>query len=137
MEKPKKCISPEKAEKLQAYWCDTRGKLIEKGCGYVDCREFWYSIEELEGYISYVKKEAKKLKYKKKNLGIRIYLGAYQPTEDKHDGLATIFLAPTVRKKAGSRGKDEIGDDDNDQENIDGIDPFNDNQGGWPPIDYP
>ncbi len=136
MAKPKKCISTEKAVSLQDYWCDTRGKMIAEGCGYEDCREFWYSIDEIEEYIKYFKKKAKKLGLKPKNLGLRVYLGTYPATEEKHDGLSTIFFAPTVKKKPKSKGKEGALVDDSQEENIYSISPMNLGGTGWPPINY-
>jgi hypothetical protein len=58
----------------------------------------WYSLEDLEGYINYVKEQA--LAQKINVDGIRFYFGAYpESTEDKSKaGQNTIFLCPT---KAG------------------------------------
>ncbi|NAS30063.1 hypothetical protein GTQ40_03690 [Flavobacteriaceae bacterium R38] len=136
MEKPKKVISVEEARSLQDFWCKTRGKAIEEECGYVDCREFSYSIKELEEYIAFVKHEAKEKGYKKKSLGLRIYLGTYPPEGDKHDGLSTVFITPTGKKKnrPGGSGKEGVTDDRDD--NIYEIDPLNRGGVGDPPINY-
>ena len=63
--------------------------------------------------------------------GIRIYLGAYPKTNDKKS-YTTIFLAPTKEKLGNS--DDETTEDDN--ENNYGIEPLNQNNGGFPPSDY-
>jgi len=135
MEKSEKTISVDAARKLQDFWCDTRGKTIKKECGYVDCREFWYSIEELENYFAYIKQEAGE---NYENLGIRIYLGTYPPTEKRHDGLTTVFLAPTGKKvgTSGALGKSEVDEDDGGDGNIYDIDPLNKGGVGDPPLTY-
>ncbi|NER13921.1 hypothetical protein GWK08_10750 [Leptobacterium flavescens] len=138
MGKPKKLITKDEAIALEDYWLKTRGKAIEGACGYQDCREYWYSLNDLQDYIDYVKKKAKKKGYKTKDLGLRIYLGTYPPTKDKHDGLSTVFLAPTVKKSQPpkSQGKDGSTDGDDDQENIYDIEPLNKGGNGWPPNNY-
>ena len=128
--KPKKCISKDEARELQKNWCDTRSGKLNKKMGFEDRRDFWWSLEELEEYLAYVKQESTKQKVK--NPGIRVHLGAYSPKKCKHNkGLATLFLAPTGAKP-GSIGKDGNGDE---PVNYD-IEPFNLTGGGYPPNDY-
>ncbi|WP_424493774.1 hypothetical protein [Salinimicrobium sp. GXAS 041] len=128
MKKPVKCISVEEARKEQDEWVRTRGKEIERGQGYEDTREFWYSLDELQEYLDYVKEKSKEQGVKRP--GIRIYLGAYPKTNGKKS-YSTLFLAPT--KEAIKSSDDE--DDDSDDNNYE-IDPLNQNNGGQPPIDY-
>ena len=128
MKKPAKCISVEEARKVQDEWIRTRGKEIRRGQGYDDTREFWYSLEELQEYLDYVKEKSKEQGVKKP--GIRIYLGAYPKTNGKKS-YSTLFLAPT--KEAVKSTDDE--DDESDANNYN-IDPLNQNNGGQPPIDY-
>ena len=59
MKKPKKCISVEEARKEQDEWVKTRGKDIREAEGYEDTREFWYSVDELQEYLDYVKEKSK------------------------------------------------------------------------------
>lgn len=118
MSKPAKCIPVDSARALQDNWVATRQPEIDRTLGYIDTREFFYSVEELEEFLNYVKEESKKQDIT--NPGIRIYFGAYN--NDKSNK-ATVFLAPTK------------GDDKNSDNNYD-IDPFNLNQGGWPPKNY-
>lgn len=71
-----------------------------RGDGSKDSREYWYSIEDLEGYIAFVKKEAA---LKNHNvLGIKIKMGQY-PINGKFDprlnpkyaGYQAVYLVPT------------------------------------------
>lgn len=128
MAKPKKCISVEEAKKQQDEWIRTRGKDIERGEGYEDTREFWYSLEELQEYLNYVKE--KSAEQGVKNPGIRFYLGAYPKSENKKS-YSTIFLAPTKE----APGETESAGEDSDTNNYE-IDPFNTIGSGWPPMDY-
>ncbi|MBZ9729162.1 hypothetical protein LB467_05640 [Salegentibacter sp. JZCK2] len=129
MEKPKKCISVEKAKQFEKKWVETRGKDIENGEGYPDTREFWYSLDELQEYLDYVREKSKEQKVKKP--GIRIYLGAYPQTNDKKS-FSTIFLAPTKEKSGNSDLETEEDGDENNYE----IEPLNDSTSGHPPKTY-
>ena len=68
--------------------------------GSKDSREYWYSIEDLEGYIAYVKKEAALKNHKV--LGMKIKMGQY-PINGKFDprlnpkyyGYQAVYLVPT------------------------------------------
>lgn len=118
MSKPTKCVSVQTARDLQNNWVATRQPEIDRTLGYIDTREFFYSVEELEEFLNYVKDESKKQGIT--NPGIRIYFGAYN---DDKSNKATVFLAPTN------------GDDKNSDNNYN-INPFNLNTGGWPPKKY-
>lgn len=129
MERPLKCITVEEARTLQKNWKNTRGKEIERGQGYEDTREFWYSIAELEEYIEYVKEKSAEQGIK--NPGLRIYLGSY-PSQGQKKSLTTIFISPTMD------GKQEKTSDENDEEQVNNysIEPLNDSHNGWPPREY-
>lgn len=118
MAKPNKCITPQDAEKLFTHWSNTRGEGIRAHIGEQDTCEFTVSISELREYLDYVESESKNLGIA--NPGVRLYFGAYN---DAKSNKATFFLAPTM-------GEDE------DAENNYDIDPWNRNQGGWPPYIY-
>ena len=126
MAKPLKCISVEKARELQDIWKSSRGKEIERAQKYVDTREFWYSLEELQEYLSYV--QEKSAEEGIANPGIRIYFGAY-PGEGSKKSYSTIFLAPT-------KPLNSLENNDDTQKNNYSIDPLNHGQGGVPPVDY-
>ena len=66
-----------------------------------DANAVWYSIEELERYINYVKTEGINKGYDVD--GIRLYLGKYPSDPNKYNekaGMTTVFLSPTGTKKA-------------------------------------
>lgn len=126
MAKPLKCISVEKARELQNLWKSSRGKEIERAQKYVDTREFWYSLEELQEYLKFV--QEKSAEEGIANPGIRIYFGAY-PGAGSKKSYSTVFLAPTKPLKS-------IENLDDTQENNYSIDPFNHGQGGVPPVEY-
>lgn len=73
-----------------------------------DSREFWYTIEELEGYIAFAKKEAE-IKNQKVN-GVKIKMGQY-PAKGSFDsrlnpklyGYQTVYLVPTVISADGNK----------------------------------
>lgn len=90
--KPKGCITVEEARELQKNYVDKIEKTLEKSLGCQECREFWWSIEEMEEYIKYVKKKARKKGYK--NLGLRFYLGKYGKHQHEHEHV-TMFISPT------------------------------------------
>ncbi|AVR46974.1 hypothetical protein C7S20_17890 [Christiangramia fulva] len=123
--KPKKCISVEQARELQNHWVRSRGKEIERGQGYQDTREFWFSLDELQEYINYVREESEKQKVV--NPGIRVYFGAYPPGKNNREkSYSTIFLAPT---------KDVTNSPTTTENNYD-IEPLNESSGGVPPTTY-
>ncbi|HKL36867.1 MAG TPA: hypothetical protein VJ899_11305 [Salegentibacter sp.] len=128
MKKPKKCISVEEARKEQDEWVNTRGKEIQRGQGYEDTREFWYSVDELQEYLDYVREKSKEQGVEKP--GIRFYLGAYPKTKEKKS-YTTMFLSPT--KEAS--GDTATSGEDSDPNNYE-IEPMNITHGGYPPKDY-
>lgn len=128
MAKPAKCISVEKARELQDNWKKSRGKEIENAQGYEDTREFWYSLEELQEYLDYVREESAKQEIKKP--GIRIYFASY-PKSNQKKSYSTVFLAPTKESSSGEE-VEAVANQENNYE----IDPFNLSTGGEPPINY-
>ncbi len=128
MSKPVKCISVVEAKGLQENWRNTRGRDISRGQGGLeDTFEFWYSIEELQEYLEYVKK--KSIEQGVNKPGVRVYLGAYKGQGAKI-GYSTIFLAPTKEEVSSNDGGDEM------QINNYKIEPLNDSAGGIPPRPY-
>ncbi len=118
MKKPAKCVTVESARVLQDTWVETRKPAIDQALGYEDARSVFYTLEELEEFLNYVKEESEKQGISKP--GIRIYFAAYN---NNTSNKATVFLAPTM------------GDDKNSNNNYT-IDPFNEGQSGWPPKIY-
>ncbi len=129
MERPVKCITVEAARDLQSNWKKTRGREIERGQGYEDTCEFWYSLAELEEYIKYVKEKSGEQGVN--HPGLRIYLGAY-PGQGPKKSLSTIFISPTMDEPG------EKSDDNNEEIHLNNysIEPFNESQNGWPPKEY-
>jgi hypothetical protein len=95
---PKQLIKPEMAKDLNLRYNAERGKIITAAIGKEDANAAWYSIEELENYIAYVKNKGQSNNIEV--TGIRIYLGVY-PNDPKNfgekAGMTTIFLAPTKK----------------------------------------
>ena len=93
----------------------------------------WYSLEDLEGYINYVKEQA--LENKVNVNGIRFYFGVYpESTSDKSKaGQNTLFMCPTKSSLAfnaeGKSGDDEC----NNSEDVTTISAMNYGSGGNPP----
>jgi len=128
--KPKKCIQVEEARDLQKNWCNTRSQKLHKKMGFEDTRDFWWSVEELEEYLAYVKQESTKQGIK--DPGIRFHLGSYSPKQCKMNrGYTTLFMAPTGTKP-GARGKDGDGGNDPNYN----IAPYNFGELGNPPKEY-
>jgi hypothetical protein len=127
MKKPAKCISVEEAKKQQGEWIKTRGAEIERAGKYKDTRDFWYSLDELQEYLDYVREKSKEQGVTKP--GIRFYLGAYPGAINK--GYSTIFLAPTKEKDPS----EETLEEEKDPNNYD-IEPYNTIGTGWPPLNY-
>jgi|SRR5690606_7430304 len=136
--KPKKCISVKEARKLEKNYVETIEKTLKKEFGCEECREFWWSLEEIEEYIDYVKNEAKDKGYN--NLGLRFYLGKYDKKKAKDSEQSTLFIAPTgvltderltplKGKTVGAKAKET-------DSNIYGINAYNGAYGGVPPKKY-
>jgi len=129
MERPVKCITVEEARALQNNWTKSRGREIERGQGYEDTREFWYSIAELEEYIEFVKEKSQEQGIK--NPGLRVYLGAY-PSQGQKKSFTTIFLSPTKPPAEG----ESLNENGEEQVNNYSIEALNDSHSGHPPQDY-
>jgi len=130
---PVQTISFEEANRLEENYKVTRAAVINDTLGYEDTREFWFSLDTLKKYISYVEQEGARMG--KTNLGLRIYLGAYPSQGNYPDpGYSTVFIVPTAQGsnplKQGFFPIEEA------NENIDSLSPLNYSQGGKPPKDY-
>lgn len=125
---PTQLITPEFAIQLNRNYINERSDIISEAIGYDDVNAVWYSIEELENYIAYVKTEAANLGYIAD--GMRLYLGVYPPDPEYGDkaGMTNVFLAPTGYEEGSAPTKYDIAD----------INPMNMGTTGNPPIiDYP
>jgi hypothetical protein len=124
-----KLITNEQAQELNACYKEKQND----GFGAENDEHFscssWYSLEDLEGYINYVKAQAASKKISVD--GIRFYFGVYpENTEDKSKiGQNTLFMCPTSASKAFSKEDDCEGNSDD----IPGISAMNYGNTGNPP----
>jgi len=131
--KPKGVISPKEAIVLDTTY-NSRHELISKNIvKRPDNRSSWWSIDDINNYITYAKSQADTLGYELD--GLRVYAGAY-PEVKGIVGYTTMFIVPTGYKKlppgtsnfAAQGGKNDI----------QGGDPLNEGSGGYPPnANYP
>lgn len=102
-----KLITSEEANIIEQEYINTRwnGK---------DSRMYNYKIEELEGYINYVKTETKRRKIK--DVSIRVYMAAYPKSgytkmdDPNYAGYQTIFFAPVASETSGKSNGEKNGD---------------------------
>jgi hypothetical protein len=130
---PKQLITKQDAIQLCANFKSSKANVLKTAKGTDDANAIWYSLEELEDYIAYIKSEALAKNYVVD--GIRFYLGAYP--KDANLGvkseMTTIFLTPTGKKANDYTGVGATGSPD-----ISDIAPMNYGTMGIPPIiDYP
>lgn len=123
-----KLISQEEAKVLFDEYSRTNNMILTKARnGNPDSRWYWFSIEEMESYIQYVKTNAEKQNLK--DVGIRIYLGKYPESHPKNrmakpefGGYQTVFLMPTAKRSQDSLSSQQrrgvIMDENEDVENI-------------------
>lgn len=104
-ENPTQLITNDLAVDLSKRYHEERAGLISTNIRRDDATAVWYSIEELENYINYVKCQGTE---KGINVtGIRLYLGVY-PNDNSYNekaGLTTIFLSPTKKREANVKAK--------------------------------
>ena len=123
-------IPKENAKKLSDNWTGENrpgngkspGKAIQ-AAGFKDTFETWFSVEELQAYLDYVKENISD------NPGIRIYFGNYGKDVGPKDDSCTVFLAPT-------RGGDATNLEATQIQNDYDTDPYNSGMGGHPPAAY-
>lgn len=107
----KKLISYKEGTLLFDEYSKTNNEALTKfRNGEPDSRWYWLSLEDLEGYIHYVKKNAKEQKLE--NLGLRIYLGKYpldypkdKMAKPEYAGYQTIFIVPTTKSSTSNNVK--------------------------------
>lgn len=98
--KPNQLITKEFAKELNVNYNKKKAGLTAKLAQKEDANAIWYSLEELENYIHYIKTQGAEEGYVVD--GIRFYFGVY-PEDKKHGekaGLTTLFLVPTGKKPA-------------------------------------
>ena len=91
---PTQLISVERGMELSNNYCTKKGAMLKTAKGDDDATAVWYSLQELENYIAYIKSEGLNKGYIVD--GIRFHLGLY-PENDVvgKAGYTTIFLSPT------------------------------------------
>lgn len=99
-EMPTGLITPQTADEMEELYVSNQYAVLNKaliaaGDNQPDSRETWFSIEEMERYIAYVKRASDSLGYK--NLGIRIYQAGKKERNGKI--YTTVFLTPTHRNE--------------------------------------
>lgn len=127
----KKLITHEDAQILFDEYTKTNNRILtESRNGQPDSRWYSFSIEEMEGYIKYVKENAKKQNLK--NVGIKIYMGKYpvnhpanKMAKPEFAGYQTIFLMPTAKKEQSSDIRMKSRGTTDETENIQSIQPMN------------
>lgn len=130
--KPKGVITPEQAKVLNDNWSRYRKAAVDSAAQKqgreIDNRSVWWSIEDIENYIAFSKKQTDSLKY---NLtGMRVYLGVYGKNAGQaKKNLTTMFLVPTV-KKLNSKGSMIPFVFQEDGANCEECDPLNAGHGG-------
>jgi predicted Zn-dependent protease len=91
--KPSQLISVEKGKELNRNY-NKKIATLHKGENTSDANAVWFSLNELENYIAYIKSEGVDKGYEVN--GIRFYFGSYAATEQKGKaGYTTLFLSPT------------------------------------------
>jgi negative regulator of genetic competence, sporulation and motility len=103
--KPSQLITKEFARQLNVNYNNKKASLTSKKAQKEDANAIWYSLEELENYIHYIKTNGAKEGYNVD--GIRFYFGVY-PDDEKHGekaGLTTLFLVPTGKQLETSTAK--------------------------------
>ncbi|OMQ08961.1 hypothetical protein [[Flexibacter] sp. ATCC 35103] len=96
--RPTQLITKKFGKELHLNFMKYRASIIAKYIKKEDANAIWFSLEELENYIHYIKTQGEKTGYNVN--GIRFYFGVY-PEEKKYAekaGLMTLFLTATGKK---------------------------------------
>lgn len=123
---PAQLITVEKAKELNQNFNLLRLTASE------DANAVWYSLEELQNYINYIKNEGNQKGYIVD--GIRFYLGVYPLTEPNGKaGYTTIFLSPTGQQVQTAGVKSSLLFQQGSSDDITVIQPLNFGSMGNPP----
>lgn len=88
MPKPQGIISAEEAKKLSDNWTKLRTKANEAAAVQPDNRSSWYSLDDMQNFLDFIKE-------KNNNVNVvRFYLGI-ETTKEDLKGMTTIFMVPT------------------------------------------
>ena len=103
-QEPRQLINTDLARLFNSNYNETRHRLISSSIQREDANAAWYSLEELENYIHYIKIQGRNKGYNVS--GIRFYLGAYPNTNEYGEkaNLTTIFLSPTGNRLPTQKG---------------------------------
>lgn len=126
-----KLISSEQAKALNNSFKEKQLKEFGAKNDQSFCCSSWYSLEDLEGYINYVKEQANKQGINVD--GIRFYFGIY-PKDDAKAGQNTLFMCPTKANDTLISRDGESATDDSNSEDVTSISAMNYGEGGKPPI---
>lgn len=105
--KPKGVITVAQAKELNDNWTKFRKPVLDsitqQMVGKDDYRSAWWSLNDVEEYIAYIKQETQN--DGETFTGLRVYFGVYGETysEDKKF-LSTVFIVPTGEKKTDKAG---------------------------------
>lgn len=136
--KPSQLITREFAQQLNLNYNDKKQTNLKAMSNEKeDANAIWYSIEELEKYIHYVKTRGIEDGYNVD--GIRFYFGVY-PDDEKHGdkaGLTTLFLVPTGKKIKTNAAKIQsfalVEEQEEETMDIQSLEPMNYGNIGRPP----
>lgn len=137
---PKQLITKDLAVEFNSNYNLKMEQILNDTSEYAHANAVWYSIEELENYINYVKTQGSKKGYNVN--GIRMYLGVYPNKKEygKKKGMTTIFLTPTGHKIQAEKGSllnittaQEPTTTSTDEDDIDELRPMNFGTMGHPP----
>ncbi|MDO1500888.1 hypothetical protein Q2T40_12175 [Winogradskyella maritima] len=135
--KPKGVITPAQARVLNDNWTKKGQVFLDSVETRPDNRSSWWSIDDINSYITYADKQTDSLGFDL--TGLRMYYGRYSNNAPNGNAdYATIFIVPTGKKKnttsEGSFVPIKInyqgGGNDDD---VDGADPLNRGGNGHPP----
>ncbi|WP_336128854.1 hypothetical protein [Mesoflavibacter sp. CH_XMU1422-2] len=91
MPKPQGIISAQEAQTLNDNWTNLRAKANEAAVGQPDNRSSWYSLDDMQNFLDYIKENSDNVN------GVRFYLGV-EITKEDLKGMTTIFMVPTEEK---------------------------------------
>lgn len=129
---PKQLISTAKAKELNQNFITKRANLNKMAIGKEDANAIWYSLEELENYIEYIKSSGSEKGFVVD--GIRFYFGVYSESEGKGKaGYTTLFLSPTGKSINEKRAVELTEEEAGNSQDIALIEPLNFGSMGNPP----
>ncbi|OXG06958.1 hypothetical protein BC749_107173 [Flavobacterium araucananum] len=96
--RPTQLITKKFGKELHTNFMKYRASIISKYIKKEDANAVWFSIEELENYIHFIKTKGEKSGYTVS--GIRFYFGVYPEDRQYAEkaGLMTLFLTATGKK---------------------------------------